>query len=173
MTSEPSEITKKRHGIKVTEQDIAWGVKGNSSRCMVSRAIAQSIPDAMRIEVDTQTIRFTTPEGRFAFLTPFAVQQYVVAFDAGDPIKPFQFQLRNGMKLRQRIQTPDDAAENRKRLLTGAPRKQAQQTRKADAPNEYPAPPRVWHRASLRTYGHRRLRINQEAELDAALKRVP
>jgi len=91
-----------RFRIVVTEQDIEKAQRNNSYKCVVSETIARTIPDATRIETDTQTIRFTRGGERLIFLTPYVVTGYVIAFDAGDPIHPFSFQLRDPMKAKRR-----------------------------------------------------------------------
>lgn len=94
-----------RISIEVTEIDIARAYRNNSYQCVVAQAIARTIPTANHIDVDTQTIRFTTDEQRYQYLTPYAVQGYVIAFDAGDQIQPFTFQLRDPKILRRRVAT--------------------------------------------------------------------
>ncbi len=150
--------------VRVTENDVRWAVRDDSSRCMVARAVAREVDDAHRIEVDTQTIRFTTRKGRFAYLTPPLVQRYVAAFDAGDPIEPFEFTLRNPLRIKQRLVTPEENAEYRVRQMTEA-RKTTPPLRQKPAtsyntPGDIESPPRVF-KTKKRTYGHRQLRINQ------------
>lgn len=85
----------RRFQINVTEADIANGLRNNSYHCAVSQAIARELPDAKFISTDIQTIRFSLAESgeRLTYLTPPNVQQYIVAFDAGDVLKPFGFYL--------------------------------------------------------------------------------
>ena len=116
----PIGVAQMRIKVHVTENDIKWAVRDDSSRCMVARALAREVDDAQRIEVDTQTIRFSTNKGRFAYLTPLAVQRYVAAFDAGDPIDPFEFSLRNAILLKTRRFSPEERAELRLKYLTEA-----------------------------------------------------
>jgi hypothetical protein len=178
--------------IKVTEADIERAHRNDSYTCVVAQAIARAVPDATRIEVDSQAIRFTTEGQRRLYLTPYAVQGYVIAFDAGDPIEPFQFQLRDPRRLRRNLKTPEGAAANnaatRARRAAGkeastarveapvaAPR-EAAKAAYAEARRSAPsatvarsdrggrkAPPRVFKK-KRRAYGHRLLRINQDAE---------
>jgi hypothetical protein len=77
--------------VEITETDIEKAKQNDSYKCVVAQAIARTFPDAHHIEVDTQTIRFT--EG------------YVVAFDAGEAIEPFTFQLRQPVPVRQKRRT--------------------------------------------------------------------
>src|SRR4030095_7072053 len=95
--------------IDVTEKDIARAHQKNSYKCVVAQAIARNIPDAHRIEVDTQAIRFTrtSTQQRYVYLTPYAVQGYVIAFDAGEKIEPFRFGLseRGLLRAKRRILT--------------------------------------------------------------------
>jgi len=97
--------------IDVTQADIDRAKIKDSSRCVVATAIARSIPGASRISVDVQTIRFTLAGERFVYLTPPAVTGYVIAFDAGEDIRPFRFRLRQDQELRVRRQTKTDAGK--------------------------------------------------------------
>jgi len=117
---------RNRYNIEVTEKDIAKAKRNDSYVCVVSQAIARAIPGATRIETDNQTIRFTEGDERKVFLTPYAVQGYVIGFDAGDVIQPFSFQLRNPIKTRRRKATMKglaaarDARSARMRVRTKA-----------------------------------------------------
>lgn len=92
--------------IEVTPEDIRRAIIADSYKCVVSQAIARTIPDATNIEVDIQTVRFTrqTTKNRYVYLTPYTVQGYIVAFDAGDSIEPFIFTLRNPQIVKPRKQ---------------------------------------------------------------------
>lgn len=97
--------------IQVTEADITKAESNNSMRCVVAQAIARTIPDASRISVDVQTVRWSAGNERFVFLTPYSVQGYVVAFDAGDKIEPFTFNLDNRKRIDVRKQTKTPAGK--------------------------------------------------------------
>ena len=90
-----------RNGIrfKVTPDDIARAVRNDSMRCVVARSIARTRPDAHRITVDGITIRFTEDGERLVWSTPYQVAGYVIDFDAGDPIEPFNFMLTERNRL--------------------------------------------------------------------------
>ena len=94
-----------RFTVKVTEKDIERAQRNDSYTCVVAQAIARTLPDATRIEVDTQTIRFTRNNARYVYLTPWAVYGYVVGFDAGDEIVPFTFQLRDPRRAARKVRT--------------------------------------------------------------------
>lgn len=83
--------------IEVTQQDCDDGCRGTERYCVVATAIARLKPDANRIEVNVNTIRFSIKEGnktlRLAYRTPAAVQSYIRAFDAGEVAKPMKFTL--------------------------------------------------------------------------------
>lgn len=89
-----------RYSIEVTEEDIEKAKRNDSYMCVVAQALARTIPEAHHIEVDSQSIRFTRGPRRFVYLTPYAVQGYVVAFDAGEAIEPFSFWLRDPAKVK-------------------------------------------------------------------------
>jgi hypothetical protein len=95
-------VGEKQVHVDVTQADIDQADIKNSSRCVVATAIARTFPDATRVNVDLQTIRFTSQGERQVFLTPPAVAGYVVAFDAGDKIHPFGFRLRYDQKVNVR-----------------------------------------------------------------------
>jgi hypothetical protein len=183
--------TKSRVWIDVTEKDAERGTRENSSICAVAVAIARTVSDATRIEVDTQTIRFTTQGERRVYLTPAAVQGYVIAFDAGDDIGPFRFQLRDPVRARRRIQTElgkqlqgeydqrrrhpkvagkglpatpqkgDKGLSTSKKDRTSAIETNPGAVRVSDRGGRTP-PPRVF-KTKRRVYGHRVLRINQQS----------
>lgn len=110
--------------IAVTQDDIDRALRRKSGRCVVATAVARSIPDATRVEVDLQTVRFTADGERRVYLTPPAASGYVVAFDAGDDIHPFAFKLseRQRVNVRQDKHTP--AAKERGRVRAAVVGKQ-------------------------------------------------
>ena len=120
-----SRPAQRRFQIHVTDKDIARAQRNNSYHCVVTQAIARIIPDAARIEVDTQSIRFTRAQSgeRYVYLTPYAAQGYVIAFDAGEPIEPFSFRLNEQRMLHVRRQLSTPAGK--------AARKAAQRVRDA------------------------------------------
>jgi hypothetical protein len=197
---------KTRINVEVTERDIERAHRNDSYLCVVAQAIARTVPDATRLEVDTQAIRFTRSGTRYLYLTPYAVQGYIVAYDAGDKIEPFAFQLRDPKIIRRTVNTEAGKAIDRartrqkraeaspappegrggkppvaasKKAATGAPQAgeleavkaayaDAQKSRKVpDGGEGRRAPPRVFKK-KMRMYGHRLLRINQEAARPAA-----
>lgn len=101
-----------RFEVSVTAADIDRAFRSNSAECVVAQAIARTLPDACRIEVDTQTIRFTMGQERYAYLTPYSVTGYVIGFDAGDTIQPFRFRLYEDQRvpIRSRRRTPEGRA---------------------------------------------------------------
>jgi hypothetical protein len=127
--------TKQIH-VEVTQDDIDKADIKNSSRCVVATAIARSVPDATRVSVDVQSVRFTSDGERRIFLTPPAVAGYVVAFDAGDEIFPFNFRLRTDQEVavRRRVRTEagkailkaDSNKHNRRRQHRAAVQKRDQ-----------------------------------------------
>src|SRR5215471_17539933 len=176
--------TKSRLHVEVTQRDIDWGIRDDSARCVVARAVARSIPDASRIEVDTQTVRFTSGGKRYAFLTPLVVQQYVADFDAGKPIGPFAFGLRQPIVLRRRLldeanrakyraqRTQREAAQADSQPSTpAAPARPAapkfSEAVHATTSEGHTPPPRVF-KTKRREYGARQLRINQPQETSQA-----
>lgn len=121
---------KTRWQIEVTQADIDRATRNDSYLCVVSQAIARTITDATRIEVDTQAIRFTIGDQRYVYLTPYAVQGYVIAFDAGDEILPFSFRLDRHQVSKARRRTAAGKAVDR---ATAAARRAAEKEQKAAA----------------------------------------
>jgi hypothetical protein len=182
----------KRITIKVTEADIERAHRNDSYKCVVAQAIARTVSGATNIDVDTQAIRFTVDGERRVYMTPYAVQGYVIAFDAGDPIEAFSFQLRDPVKVKRQVKTEAGkiaarAAENARHatrkarlepLASGsiaipdeaneAAKAAYAEARKAHpgATNQLAAPGRAAPprvwKKKRRAYGHRLLRINRE-----------
>lgn len=180
-----------RINIDVTNDDIARAHISDSYKCVVAQAVARTLPDATRIEVDVATIRFTRDEKRFVYLTPFIVQGYVVAFDAGEPIAPFRFQLRDPQQVRRRVTvkpiTDDEPPAEFVAIPLAPPTAQPvtvtptepvtvtptetvdtvegsyrESVRHYDDLSLPKAPPRI-HKKKSRSYGHRLLRVNRNS----------
>lgn len=166
---------KTRFKVNVLEEDIERASRNDSLRCVVVQAIARTLPEASGIQVDTQTIRFRVGDKRYQYLTPPAAAQYVVDFDAGDVIHPFNFQLRDPREVQVQHRTPEGyliQAENRRR------RKAARET--VDNSGEMSTKPEYLSEAGTRTapgvkptrlvfgssgrrmYGQRVLRYNRD-----------
>lgn len=97
--------TPGRISVEVTASDIERAHRNDSYKCVVAQAIARTVPMATNVDVDTQSIRFTVDNERRIYMTPYAVQGYVIAFDAGDDIEPFSFQLRDPRRAARRLRT--------------------------------------------------------------------
>ena len=194
-TTGPTDKPKRHKGptrfrIDVTERDIAKAEVNNSYKCVVSQAIARKVKDATAIETDSQAIRFTLNGERLVYMTPYAVQGYVIGFDAGDPIEPFSFELRNPRIVRRKVRTANGLVAKRARdkAVTTARRihnehvdvKAAASAAYAEARERYAgpvytsdgqkrraAPPRVF-KQKKRPYGHRLLRINKQQPLESS-----
>jgi hypothetical protein len=84
--------------IDIEQQDIDEAFERSSSHCAVAMAIARTLPDARRIAVDLQTIRWTMKKKglRFVCLTPHCAQDAIVAFDQGEreKLQPFTMRMR-------------------------------------------------------------------------------
>lgn len=175
-------MARKLYKIEVTDLDIQQAIRNDSYRCVVAQAIARTIPEATRILVDLQTIRFTLDDHRLQYLTGTEVASYVVGFDAGDPIEPFAFTLRKPRVTRRSRKTGDPAAP---KAQFGSPEHRAKAARtyaaRRKSPETFPlvgANGDVTHEEVLsakraapvlfrgigraRHYGHRLLRINRD-----------
>jgi hypothetical protein len=143
--------------ITVTQRHIDEAVPGHSGKCMVAEAIKDAIPGAMRADVDMQTMRFTDRDGvRRTYLTPGAAQQALVRFDAGDPVRPFAFNLPAVMH----ISRPTKQTKG-----NGDP--PAETTRSKAARARIGGRPMPSQRSTTRrAFGIRRLRINQQGQVE-------
>lgn len=97
----------------------------DSSHCMTSAAIEAVRPDAFKIAVDLQTIRWSDRDKRlrYIYLTPRNVQKAIVLWDQGQKVEPFSFRLTGAhvttmyeAKPKVQVITPDGklTAEGRK-----------------------------------------------------------
>jgi hypothetical protein len=87
-----------KNKIQVTNDIIEAACQGNRRHCMIAEAIRNQIKGATTISVDLMTIRYSMPERglRYIFHTPRTAQIALMNFDAGKPLEPFEFRLRNG-----------------------------------------------------------------------------
>lgn len=83
--------------IEVTQEDIDRGKQGSRCWCPIARAIKRTlywmpgdtmIPDG-RVEVSIAQVAIE--DGRADL--PFEASNFIVAFDRGEPVKPFSFEL--------------------------------------------------------------------------------
>ena len=99
MTTSDSKLpTSPRLKVTVTDEIIETSKRRSSSHCMTAEAVRAAYPDASRVSVDMQTIRFTNPKRglRFVYLTPPKVQHAIILFDKGETPMAFDFRLANG-----------------------------------------------------------------------------
>lgn len=98
--------------VVVTEKIINTAVTGNSSHCMIADALRVAYPQATRVSVDIQTIRFTDPvrRQRFVYLTPRNAQLAILAFDEGRKPNAFQLTLRGGQAVAMGNKAKDERA---------------------------------------------------------------
>jgi len=135
--------------VDVTSKDIGGGKRSDAMHCAVQRAIERTLPDATRVEVDTQTVRFTDAAGqRWAYLTPYEVAGYIIRFDAGEEIEPFSFRLMGDKRIpvHRRVRTQAGRVAERARSAAAAKvRREAAKTRadyaKAPRSKRVPRPP--------------------------------
>lgn len=82
----------------VTDEMIQDAIPRDSGHCVFAEAVKAAFPNASKVAVDLQTIRFTDPGKmlRYTYLTPRPVQLALVNFDQGHLPIPFNIELRNG-----------------------------------------------------------------------------
>jgi len=78
---------------KVTKTLISNGIIGKCQYCPVSLSIKEKLnTDTVMITHNSIGIKY--PEGKYTFLEiPANVKRFVMDFDAGKPVSPFEFQL--------------------------------------------------------------------------------
>lgn len=91
-----------RFTLKVDAETIAESCERDSSHCMIAESVRVSFPNAKRISVDLQTIRFSDADKglRYTYLTPRTAQIALIDFDQGRPPEPFEVRLSGGMVTR-------------------------------------------------------------------------
>lgn len=108
--------------VMVSGETITNAIKGDSSHCMIAEAVKAAVPNATKISVDLQTIRFSDPERRrrYVYLTPRRAQEALVEFDQGRVIEPFEILLRGAhvlaIKSSPKAKTDEVKAPLRKRV---------------------------------------------------------
>lgn len=88
--------------IEITDEIIREAIPRDSSYCMIAEAVKAVYPDAQRVAVDLQTVRFTDPKKglRFTYLTPRVAQVMLINFDQEIVPEPFICRLTNGQVTR-------------------------------------------------------------------------
>jgi hypothetical protein len=143
MASESKKLIEgDRRRISITQQEIEKAAPQKSGRCLVARAIAAKFPDATRIDVDMQTIRFTRDGERWVYLTPWEVQRYITEFDAGDPIDPFQFTLTKSVQIQRRTRTAAGQQVSRAQAKARDSKKRLEQAEQLLIPSPEPGKPK-------------------------------
>lgn len=98
--------------IRITQEIIDQSMRANSSHCMIADAVRAAVPEATYVQVDLQTIRFSTEISRFVYFTPRAAQLALVKFDQGEnDIKPFDFALGRPTQIVERGRDVDKASK--------------------------------------------------------------
>lgn len=162
-----SDVIKKHWRMEVTEEDIKRARIGDSYNCVVTRTVARNIPECTHIEADIQTVRFSVGEWRYVYLTPRAVQEYIVDFDDEIAPAPFKFTLSNPQIIPRRLRGKKvDIGEARRKIEKATGRKNRSKTppraqmKKQELKSGKAA--RLHNRSKKRTYGMRELRINRK-----------
>ncbi len=109
--------------LHITEDIIDKAVPRDSGHCIWADAVKAAYPDAQRIAVDVQTIRFSDPKKglRFTYLTPRVAQVSLINWDQGIKPNVFSCLLRAGHVTRMTL-------KNERKTLTPA---QVEQRKKA------------------------------------------
>jgi hypothetical protein len=82
--------------VSVTAGHIAKGVRDSCWLCPVALAVKEAFPDAELVAVDSAHITMgggPLRGGRTEIDLPDAATRFIEAFDLGDPVGPFTFEL--------------------------------------------------------------------------------
>jgi len=87
--------------VAITQAHIDTAIPADSGHCMIADALREALPHVRGVSVDLQTIRFTDPKKaqRYTYLTPPIAQDYLVAFDQGQFLEPFTFNLTSPIQV--------------------------------------------------------------------------
>lgn len=119
------DLRSPRFRINITPEILKGAQYKDSAHCMIADAVKEARPDARRVSVDTQTIRFTEGDRRYVYLTPRIAQVSIVRFDHAIMQDPWGVWLANGQsaeaqtaKVRRTDRTPGQKRK-RARLRSG------------------------------------------------------
>lgn len=73
--------------IKVTEDDIRYGIRSNCDACPIARAASREIDRFVAVGGSSAEI------GRLFCALPRSAMRFIRRFDNGAPVKPFNFYL--------------------------------------------------------------------------------
>jgi hypothetical protein len=156
--------------IRVTQENIDRAIQNCSSRCVVADALREAVPNAVRVRVDIQTIRWSDPQKqlRYIYLTPARIQQYIIAFDAGDPIEPFQFRLSHqGRQVIPMHKMPADVQEKLNKVRIQAKGDgTVQKMGGKPPPTMGPTTTRGYGICGLRLNKDRKVTVNRDADVE-------
>ena len=79
--------------VSVTEEDIAQGARRSCTTCPVAIAVARAYSEKI-VWVNTCNITIGYEMGKVV-ATPLEVKRFVLEFDAGEPVFPFEFTLED------------------------------------------------------------------------------
>jgi hypothetical protein len=82
--------------VSVTAGHIAKGERDSCRFCPVARAISEALPGIELVAVDSAHVTFGHPAGWYGWRQidlPDSATRFIEAFDLGDPVEPFTFEL--------------------------------------------------------------------------------
>jgi hypothetical protein len=77
--------------IHVTQEDIDNGIRDDALKCPIARAIKRVVSSFL--SVSGYDINFDDGFNFLRIPPPEKVTDFIIAFDAGDPVEPFDFEL--------------------------------------------------------------------------------
>jgi hypothetical protein len=105
--------------VPVSQENIDWGIEGNSRRCMIKKAVEEKFPELKHIRVTRDYVRATDPERDVIYTFPMSAfgRSMLLLFDEGNRValKPFALHLRRPI-IRKRLKMPGSAT-NKKQIV--------------------------------------------------------
>ena len=82
--------------IEVTLEDINKGKRDNCRKCPVALAVQRVMPPGYKADIDQDYISYLDKAGIYHILcnAPAKVTTFIKRFDAGKPVKPFTFTIK-------------------------------------------------------------------------------
>lgn len=104
--------------VEVTDLDCKMGVRGNQFHCVVVNAVERLVPQATRVVVRPDSVRFSLLQDgvnrRYVYPAPQAVTEYCFNFDQGTEPHPMTFTLKAPEVTEVRARDPRAPVHNHK-----------------------------------------------------------
>lgn len=86
--------------ITISQKHIDQGVVADCTKCPAALALLEQVPDTEAVDVDDSRIVFTTIFGQKVQVeVPQELENFVIRFDARQPVQPLTFKIHNPLCL--------------------------------------------------------------------------